>query len=80
MLMKTAISIPDPVFDAAEALAERLGISRSALYARAVQAYLEAYKEAGVREVLDRLYEQEASQLDTSLTLLQAASLGDEDW
>ena len=30
--MKTAISIPDEVFVAAEGLAERLGVSRSQLY------------------------------------------------
>src|ERR1041384_6218880 len=34
--MKTAISIPDSIFHDADALAKRLGISRSELYARAV--------------------------------------------
>ena len=37
--MKTAVSIPDTVFKSAERLAERLGVSRSELYARAVEAY-----------------------------------------
>lgn len=32
--MKTAISIPDPIFEAAEGFARRLGMSRSELYAR----------------------------------------------
>ena len=35
--MKTAVSIPDHVFDAAERLAEKLGISRSELYQRALE-------------------------------------------
>ncbi|HEX9737109.1 MAG TPA: ChpI protein, partial [Thermoanaerobaculia bacterium] len=30
--MKTAISLPDPLFEAAEALAARLSMSRSQLY------------------------------------------------
>jgi metal-responsive CopG/Arc/MetJ family transcriptional regulator len=34
--MKVAVSIPDPVFVEAEALARRLKISRSKMYARAV--------------------------------------------
>lgn len=38
--MKTAVSIPDPVFDEAEGLAKRLGITRSKLYARALGAFV----------------------------------------
>jgi metal-responsive CopG/Arc/MetJ family transcriptional regulator len=39
--MKTAISIPDLLFDEAEKLAQRLGMSRSELYAKALAAYIE---------------------------------------
>ncbi len=41
--MKTAISIPDDVFEQAEATAKRLKMSRSELYSRAVQAFLDAH-------------------------------------
>jgi metal-responsive CopG/Arc/MetJ family transcriptional regulator len=41
--MKTAISLPDSIFDEAEALAQRLGWSRSELYTKALQAYLQKY-------------------------------------
>jgi len=78
--MKTAISIPDSVFDAAEVLAERLGMSRSAFYSRAVEAYLAAHRATGVRETLDRLYATERSELDESLATLQTASLPEEEW
>ncbi|EIJ36932.1 hypothetical protein Thini_4454 [Thiothrix nivea DSM 5205] len=37
--MKTAISIPDPVFQAAELFARHFGISRSELYTKAVEEY-----------------------------------------
>jgi predicted transcriptional regulator len=37
--MRTAVSIPDNLFDTAEKLAEQLGVSRSELYARAIEAY-----------------------------------------
>ena len=41
--MKTAISLPNDVFEAAEATAKQLGLSRSELYTRAIRAYLEAH-------------------------------------
>jgi hypothetical protein len=37
--MKLAISILDPAFRKAEALAKRLNMSRSAIFAKAVEAY-----------------------------------------
>lgn len=40
--MKTAVSIPDAVFEKAEAAAKRLKMSRSELYAKAVDAWVDA--------------------------------------
>jgi metal-responsive CopG/Arc/MetJ family transcriptional regulator len=78
--MKTAISIPDPIFHAAESLAKRLGMSRSELFARALEAYLEAHKRDRVREALDAVYSQESSSLEDMLAHMQWASLPKEDW
>lgn len=77
--MKTAVSIPDPVFAAAEKLATRLGISRSQLYTRALAELLEKRREDRITEELDRLYAREPSSLDPALARLQTASLP-EDW
>jgi metal-responsive CopG/Arc/MetJ family transcriptional regulator len=38
--MKVAVSIPDPIFDAADALARRLKLSRSKVYALALQEFV----------------------------------------
>jgi metal-responsive CopG/Arc/MetJ family transcriptional regulator len=38
--MKTAISLPDDLFASAEVLAERLGLSRSRLFATAVAEFV----------------------------------------
>jgi hypothetical protein len=38
--MKTAISVPDDVFEQAEQTAKRLGLSRSELFSRAMRAFL----------------------------------------
>lgn len=78
--MKTAISIPEPLFDAAERAAERLGVSRSRLYARAVEAYLKAHRAKGVKEALDAVYASETSNLDPALAMMQEASLWREEW
>jgi antitoxin MazE6 len=78
--MKTAVSIPDPTFHAAESLAKRLGMSRSELVSRTLEAYIEAHKHDRVREVLDAVYSQQSSNLDETLAQLQWASLPKEDW
>jgi antitoxin MazE6 len=78
--MKTAVSIPEPIFHAAEALAKRLGLSRSELFSRALEAYLEAYQHDRVRHALDAVYSQEASRLDETLAHMQWASLPKEEW
>ena len=78
--MKTAISVPDPLFDAAERMSRRLGISRSRLYALAVEAYLQSHRTQGVKEALDEVYQSEASELDAALRAMQDASISGEDW
>lgn len=78
--MKTAISIPDDVFEAAERLARDLKISRSELYTKAVRALVDARDHARITETLNRVYENDASALDAVLAKLQAASLPKEAW
>ena len=80
--MKTAISIPDPLFDAAERLAHRLGISRSELFQRAVESYLRERRDEGITEALNAVYSTDAksSSLDPLLHDLQIASLESDDW
>ena len=78
--MKTAISIPDDVFDAADEMARRLGMSRSQLYATAVRDYLEAHRSRGVTARLDQLYERIDSSLDLRVAEAQTSALDEEDW
>jgi metal-responsive CopG/Arc/MetJ family transcriptional regulator len=78
--MNTAVSIPDPIFHAAESLAKRLGMSRSELFSRALEAYLETHKHDSVREALDAVYSQESSSLDETLAQMQWDALPKEDW
>lgn len=80
--MKTAISIPDPVFEAAEKLARRLGISRSQLYSTAIDALIEKYRYSGVTERLNAVYEAnpEGGRLEQEVEELQSRSLTEEVW
>lgn len=72
--MKTAISIPDDVFAAAEAAARRTGVSRSQFYVEAVKLFLTTHGERGVTERLDAVYGELDSKLDPVLSDLQAAT------
>ena len=80
--MKTAISIPDPLFQAAESLAKRLGISRSQVFQRAIQAFLLSHRDTGITESLNQVYDSsdDPSSVDPLLEKLQLASLPKEDW
>jgi metal-responsive CopG/Arc/MetJ family transcriptional regulator len=51
--MKVAVSIPDPLFEEADRLAERMGASRSAIYADALNAYVQAHSPDSVTESLN---------------------------
>jgi len=79
--MKTAISIPDPVFKAAEKLAKQLGKSRSSLYTEAVSSYINEHRKEGITEALDDIYNDiEASRLSSDLSEMQFQSMPEETW
>ena len=61
--MKTAVSIPDEIFGEAEKLADELGLSRSALYARALDALLREHRENDLLEEINAV----CARVDTSL-------------
>lgn len=78
--MKTAISIPDSIFQTAEGLAHRLGISRSELYAKAIAEYTDAHKNQNVTKALNNVYGEESSSLDEELNTMQIRSTLKEEW
>jgi hypothetical protein len=82
MNMKTAISIPDSLFEEADRLAKRRGWSRSELYANAVTAYVNSERFSGVREKLDSVYgaTEKDFAIDPLLADAQAQSLPREKW
>ncbi len=79
--MKTAISIPDPVFKTAENLARRLGLSRSELYVRAISSYVETHKNKKVTNLLNEVYADDKNQgLEKDFKRAQMKSIDKENW
>jgi predicted transcriptional regulator len=80
--MKTAISIPDDIFEQAERLAKTRGWSRSELYTNAVSAFIDNERFSGVREQLDIVYGDcaDESAVEPLLADAQARSITTEKW
>lgn len=80
MVMKVAISIPDPVFRAAEGAARRLRVPRSQFYARAVAAYLREQERPDVTERLNQVYGKKGSKPDALILRHAAEMLRRVEW
>lgn len=78
--MKTAISVPDDVFQAGERIAHRLGLSRSGLYAKALREFLSRYDDDEITRRLNEVYERESSAVDPAISRIAARSLPKESW
>lgn len=78
--MKTAISIPDSIFQAAENLAQRLGLSRSELYVKAMNDYLKSHRNQDVTKQLNEIYASIDSSIDDDDFSMQVRSIPKENW
>jgi metal-responsive CopG/Arc/MetJ family transcriptional regulator len=78
--MKIALSIPDDLFQTAETLGKRLGVSRSRLYATALSEFLAKHRGRRITEQLDAVYGREESWLPRGLRRLQRRSIEPESW
>jgi hypothetical protein len=78
--MKTAISLPDDVFEGAERLAKRLKMSRSELYARAVAEFISRYSPDEVTESFDKVCAEVGPELDPALRRAVRRVLERSEW
>ena len=62
--MKTAVSIPDDVFEDAERLAVRLQTSRSQLYARALSEFVARHDDDHVTAAINRVVDEVGTEID----------------
>jgi len=78
--MKTAISIPDNLFRAADQYAKSHGFSRSQLFAKAVAQYLEQHPSNHITKQLDAVYGSDSSELNETISAMQFSSIEKEEW
>jgi metal-responsive CopG/Arc/MetJ family transcriptional regulator len=78
--MKTAVSIPDPVFDQAEALARRLQKSRSQLYSEALAEYLLRHDEDAITEATNAVCDALDSPQDSAFATAAVRILERTEW
>jgi metal-responsive CopG/Arc/MetJ family transcriptional regulator len=78
--MKTAVSIPDDVFESAERLARRTKKSRSRLFSDAVREYVARHTPAEVTETLNRVCAGMPPPLDDFVSLAARRVLERSEW
>lgn len=78
--MKTAVSVPDDVFRAAEKQARRARKSRSQLYTEALSEYLARHAPDEVTEAMNRVADTVHEARDEFVSAAARRILGQSDW
>jgi metal-responsive CopG/Arc/MetJ family transcriptional regulator len=78
--MKTAVSIPDDVFEKVERLARRAGRSRSEVFSAALTEYVARHAPDEVTEAMDRVCADVADQADAFVTAAARRVLENTEW
>ncbi|MDA3950103.1 MAG: ChpI protein [Spirochaeta sp.] len=65
--MKTAISLPDSLYEDAERTAREMGIPRSQLFARAVSEFIKRHQREEITQRLNEVYERMEDQTTPEL-------------
>jgi metal-responsive CopG/Arc/MetJ family transcriptional regulator len=78
--MKTAVSIPDDVFEKAERLAKRAKRSRSDVFAAALREYVARHAPEEVTEAMNRVCSEIEDQKDEFIQLSGRRILRKSEW
>lgn len=78
--MKTAISVPNDVFELSEKLAKKLKVSRSQVFAMGVKKLGEELEKDDVTAKLNEFYSKEKAEIDPVIMKMAALSLPKEEW
>jgi len=78
--MKTAISIPDDVFEKGERLARRMKKSRSRLYSQAIAEYIARHAPDHVTEAMDRVCAEIGGKSDEFVSAASRRTLESSEW
>lgn len=78
--MKTAVSLPDDVFEEAERLARRLKKSRSRIYSEAIAEYVERHDPDAVTAKLNEVWDREGGPRHEFVDAASRRILERSDW
>ena len=78
--MKTAISVPDDVFEGAERLARREGRSRSEVYSAALRDYVARHEPDEIADALDRVVAEVGEGHDPFVAVANRRIFESTDW
>lgn len=78
--MKTAVSIPDEIYERAEQLAKRAGRSRSDLYSTALKEYIERHAPEDVTDAMNRVCDAIGQERDGFVTVVARRVLERTEW
>ena len=78
--MKTAVSIPDEIFEKVERLAEREQQSRSEVYSAALREYVARHAPDEITEAMNRVCDQVGAEPDQFLTAAARRVLEHVEW
>jgi len=78
--MKTAVSIPDEVFEQAERLARRARKSRSQVFSSALREYVARHAPDEVTEAMDKICAQVGDQRDSFVAAAARRTLERSEW
>ncbi len=78
--MKTAISVPNDVFEEAERLAKKTQKSRSQLYSDALREYLAHHSSEEITDAMDRVVVEVGAQPDEWITTASRRILMRNEW
>jgi len=78
--VKVAVSVPEPVFEAAERVSKRMRIPRSQLYSRAIAAFVRQHSGEDVTKALNAVYAKHSSALDPAWESASLEVLRRENW
>jgi metal-responsive CopG/Arc/MetJ family transcriptional regulator len=78
--MKTAVSIPDDVFEKAERLARRMKKSRSQLFSQALAEYLARHSPDQVTETMNEVCDELGAQTDPFVSAASRRALERSEW
>jgi metal-responsive CopG/Arc/MetJ family transcriptional regulator len=78
--MKTAISLPDQLFEHADSLATKLKISRSQFYATALEKYISELEKSTITQKMNEFIDKYGQDSDPAMDAFVISEMRKVEW